>query len=159
MDFPLYEVSAQRGMLTLRQQIWRVRPSLSPRGSSLARSREHVELPKKLPTTAAVDTASTFRSPVVSLIMSRPPERLRPVNRPNRHRPLLSPRWFLIALVGLIASTAVSRNAAHGTETRVRAIDTPAAITVGAETNETPASIGHLRLPQPDSVSATGVAT
>jgi hypothetical protein len=88
--------------------------------------------------------------------MSRPPERL---NAVNRARHLLSPLWFLVALIGLIAGVTVSGNAAHGTETRVRAFDTPTAIVVESGTTESPGGVGHLRQVSAAFVSATGVAT
>jgi hypothetical protein len=108
-----------------------------------------------LPTAAAAARARSY-SLVVSPIVSRQPERLKPV---NRVRLLLSPLWFLVALVGLIASITVSGNAAHGTETGVRAFDTPTAIGVGSGTTESPGGVGHLRQVSAAFASATGVAT
>lgn len=51
------------------------------------------------------------------------------MNRPNRLRLLLSPLWFLFALVALIAAVILPGRTAHGAETRVRA--TPTAETIG----------------------------
>lgn len=75
-------------------------------------------------------------------------------------RPLLSPPLLLlVAVLTLLGLGTSSAAATAGPETRVRALDTPTAITIGPAATETPDGVGQLRPPQPDLVSATGVAT
>jgi DNase/tRNase domain of colicin-like bacteriocin len=77
----------------------------------------------------------------------------------RRTRLPLSPLWFLVALTTLIIGKTVSNGSAHSAETRVRAIVTPTAITVGSETTEPPGSVGCLRPETGDLVSGSCVAT
>ena len=82
--------------------------------------------------------------------------RLGPVT--NR-RLLLSPLWFIVALVTLVGPGTSSAAASSAAETRVRAIDTPTEISVGQQSSERPASVGCLRPDQPESVVGACVAT
>jgi hypothetical protein len=63
----------------------------------------------------------------------------------NPRRLLLSPLWFLVALLSIIGLDASSAAAAGGPETRVRAIEHATADSVAAISSERPASVGCLR--------------
>lgn len=72
---------------------------------------------------------------------------------------LLSPLLLLVALVTVLTAGTVSAAAAHGSETRVRAFDTPTANAVGQPSSETAGHVGCLRPVQPGFVSGSCVAT
>ena len=76
----------------------------------------------------------------------------------TRRRLLLSP-LLLVALATVLGGGTVSASAAHGSETRVRAIPTAMADAVGQSSSETPGSVGCLRPSQPGFVSGSCVAT
>lgn len=69
--------------------------------------------------------------------------RLEPVT--NRRALLLSPLYFVVALLTLAGLGTSPAAANAGPETRVRAFDTPVETSVAATSSETPASIGRLR--------------
>jgi hypothetical protein len=77
----------------------------------------------------------------------------------RRTRPFLSPLLLLVALLTTLGLNMSSATASVGPETRVRASDHSAAIVVGSETTERPASVGCLRPPEPGFVSGSCVAT
>jgi hypothetical protein len=81
------------------------------------------------------------------------------VTRPPRARLVLSPLWLLVALATVLGLGASSAAAASGPETRVRALDHPAALAVAVHEAEGPASVGCLRPPQPAIASGSCVAT
>ena len=66
---------------------------------------------------------------------------------------------LLVALVTVLGCWTVSASAAHGPETRVRAIPTVTADAVGQGSSETAGHVGCLRPPQPGLVSGSCVAT
>jgi hypothetical protein len=72
---------------------------------------------------------------------------------------LLSPLLLLVALVTVLTAGTVSAAAAHGSETRVRAFDTPTANAVGQPSSESAGHVGCLRPVQPGFVSGSCVAT
>ncbi len=63
----------------------------------------------------------------------------------NRRALLLSPLYFVVALLTLAGLGTSPAAANAGPETRVRAFDTPVETSVAATSSETPASIGRLR--------------
>lgn len=77
----------------------------------------------------------------------------------TRRRLLLSPLLVLVALATVLGAGTVSASAAHGSETRVRAIPTATADAVGPQSSETAGSVGCLRPVQPAIVSGSCVAT
>jgi hypothetical protein len=82
-----------------------------------------------------------------------------PVTDQRRTRLLLSPLLLLVALLTTIGLHTSSAAASAGPETRVRANEHPAAISVEETSSESPASVGCLRPSQPVSVSGSCVAT
>ena len=77
----------------------------------------------------------------------------------NHRRLLLSPLWFLIALITVVAGGTASAAAHTSPETRVRAIDHVAPDDVAAISSERPASVGCVRPETAGMASASSVAT
>jgi hypothetical protein len=72
---------------------------------------------------------------------------------------LLSPLLLLVALAAILTAGTTSVSAAHGPETRVRAIPAAAVDAVGQQSSETAGSVGCLRSSPPSSASGSCVAT
>jgi hypothetical protein len=77
----------------------------------------------------------------------------------TRRRLLLSPLLLLVALVTVLTGGSVSAAAAHGSETRVRAIATVTVDAVGQPSGETAGHVGCLRPETAQLVSGSCVAT
>lgn len=80
------------------------------------------------------------------------------MTRPRSPR-LLSPLLLLVALITVLTAGTVSASAAHGPETRVRAIPTTTAAAVGQPSSETAGHVGCLRPPDAAIASGSCVAT
>lgn len=79
--------------------------------------------------------------------------------RDPRRRLVVSPLLLLVALVTILTAGTVSASAAHGSGTRVRAIDSAVVERVAQASSERPASVGCLRPSQPGLASGSCVAT
>jgi hypothetical protein len=77
----------------------------------------------------------------------------------NRRALPLSPLWFIVALLTLIASSTPSAAASSGPETRVRAFDTPTENSVGQHSSETAGDVGCVRPESADLAVGSCVAT
>lgn len=79
--------------------------------------------------------------------------------RDPRRRLLLSPPLLLVALATILGAGTVSAFAAHGPETRVRAIPAAMADAVGQECSKAAGGVGCLRPSPPAIASGSCVAT
>ena len=77
----------------------------------------------------------------------------------DRRRLLLSPLWFIVALVSTLGLNASSAAAGSATETRVRALEHVTVNSVGQQSSERPASVGCVRPETADLASGSCVAT
>ena len=77
----------------------------------------------------------------------------------DRRRLLLSPLWFIVALVSTLGLNATSAAAGSATETRVRALEHVTVNSVGQQSSERPASVGCVRPETADLASGSCVAT